>query len=307
MSTVNLMLLVIGGIVLFIGVFSKWIREAIVSAPLIAFALGVILGPYVSGIFDLRTWGNQYFILEQASRFTLAEGLIGTALILPPLSIRFRWRTVASLLGVLTPIMWAITGLLIAFILRVPGLVALLAGASLAPTDPILARTITEGATAERNIPARIRYTLLEESGFNDGLGFPFVDIGIALATYPFALAALGHWAIYSVLLAVGGAVAVGIPIGYGASRLLHWSSRRHWVTRGGLLAYPIGLAFASLALATLLHIDGILVVFIVGLTFAGVGCPEVQQDQAEIQQTIDLFFTLPSFLLLGLAAPLSA
>jgi hypothetical protein len=55
----------------------------------------------------------------------------------------------------------------------------------LAPTAPILARTVADGKTASRNTLPRIRYTLLEVSGFNDGPGFPFVLLGAYLLIDP--------------------------------------------------------------------------------------------------------------------------
>ena len=79
MSTVNLALLVFSSLVLGIGPFSRWIRRHLLSAPLIAFAIGIILGPYLAGILDLATWGDEFFILEEAALFRLSIGLIGTA------------------------------------------------------------------------------------------------------------------------------------------------------------------------------------------------------------------------------------
>jgi NhaP-type Na+/H+ or K+/H+ antiporter len=305
MSTVNLGLLVIGALVLGIGIFSRWIRRQPLSAPLVAFAIGIILGPYLAGVFDVATWGDEFYILEEAARFTLAIGLMGTALSLPSKDVLHRRPALPVLLGLINPIMWAIGALLAFGILGVAPLVALLVGACLAPTDPILARTIAEGETASRNIPPRMRYTILEESGFNDGLGFPFVLLGVYLLATPTFGQAFVRWTLYAVLVSVGGAFALGIALGYGAGRALVWSQSRNLIGRGFLLAYPIALALFSLALGRLLQVDGILVVFITGLAFvaSGGGC-ESRAELQEIQATVDNFFSLPVFFIFGLTIP---
>jgi len=57
--------------------------------------------------------------------------------------------------------------------------VALLVGAVVTPTDPVLANTIVVGETATDNIPERVRYLLSSEAGINDGAAYPFVFLPI--------------------------------------------------------------------------------------------------------------------------------
>ena len=62
-----------------------------------------------------------------------------------------------------------------------PWVAALLLGASLAPTDPVLAADVQVGPpkTGEED---EVRFGLTSEAGLNDGLAFPFVHLAIALA-----------------------------------------------------------------------------------------------------------------------------
>ncbi len=57
---------------------------------------------------------------------------------------------------------------------------ALLLGAVLAPTDPV----ITSAVVAAKSIPAKLRHVLNLESGLNDGLALPLVLVFIALAAH---------------------------------------------------------------------------------------------------------------------------
>lgn len=60
---------------------------------------------------------------------------------------------------------------------------ALLLGAVLAPTDPVLASDVQVGAPMQ-NSKENVRFSLTTEAGMNDGTAFPFVWLAIALAVY---------------------------------------------------------------------------------------------------------------------------
>jgi NhaP-type Na+/H+ or K+/H+ antiporter len=83
LSALNIALAVVGSLVLVIGLFSEPIKRSLLSAPLIALAVGVLLGPAVFGMLDPSRWGKQEIILEEAARLTLAIALMGVALRLP--------------------------------------------------------------------------------------------------------------------------------------------------------------------------------------------------------------------------------
>ena len=60
---------------------------------------------------------------------------------------------------------------------------AVLLGAVLSPTDPVLAGDVQLGPPLEgREHP--VRFTLTAEAGLNDGLAFPFVYLGLAIAAH---------------------------------------------------------------------------------------------------------------------------
>ncbi len=83
MSELNIALAVVGGSVLILGLLSGLIRRSILSEPLVALLVGVLLGPAALGLLEPAGWGSQETILEQAARLTLAISLMGVALRLP--------------------------------------------------------------------------------------------------------------------------------------------------------------------------------------------------------------------------------
>ena len=55
------------------------------------------------------------------------------------------------------PLMWIVSGLLVYLILGLPFWVAVLIGAIITPTDPVVASSIVAGGVAERNLPSSLR------------------------------------------------------------------------------------------------------------------------------------------------------
>ena len=102
---------------------------------------------------------------------------------------------------------------------------AVLLGASLAPTDPVLARSVAVGPPGEDE--HGVKLALTAEAGLNDGLAFPFVWLAIAFAglemANPFLHAGdwLGTWLWRDVLWRTAAGVGVGVGSGYLLSRLV--------------------------------------------------------------------------------------
>jgi sodium/hydrogen antiporter len=306
LSELNVALTAVGGLVLVLGLLSALIRRSILSEPLVALLAGVLLGPAALGLLDPASWGSRETILEQAARLTLAISLMGVALRLPKREPLRGWRSLAVLLGLVMPLMWLASGLLVYLILGVPFLVALLVGAVVTPTDPVVSSTIVTGELAEKNLPDRVRHTLSTESGANDGLAYPFVFLPIILLTRP-PEEALLHWLTHTLLWEVGVAVVFGALVGYGAGRLLEWAHGKGVMEQTSFLAYTIALSLAVLGAAKLLGSDGILAVFVAGLAFDAAVSESDRAEEERVQEAMNRFFILPIFVLLGLTIPWEA
>jgi NhaP-type Na+/H+ or K+/H+ antiporter len=111
---------------------------------------------------------------------------------------------------------------------------ALLLGAALAPTDPVLASdvqvegpTTTEGDEDEIDEDDEVRFALTSEAGLNDGLAFPFVQAAILLAaTGPFAEWGV-RWFAWDLAGKVLVGVAIGLVVGWALAKVAFRSSQR--------------------------------------------------------------------------------
>ena len=128
--------------------------------------------------------------------------------------IRWReWSTVTRLLLVGMP---AFIVLAAAFGNAVMGLslgAAVVLASALAPTDPVLAGDIGIGPPGEED-EHEPHFAVTAEAGFNDGLAFPFVLLGVAIA----AESSLVEWVAADVVYGVAAGIAVGGVIGMGVA-----------------------------------------------------------------------------------------
>src|ERR671915_369050 len=142
----------VGGLLLLLGVVGGLLKERTpISEPLIALLAGVLIGPAALGLLELAELGNETLILEEAALVTLGIALVGVALRLPVGYASSNWRLLVVLVGILMPLMWMVSGLLVYLILGLPFWVAVLIGAIITPTAPVVADGGGLGAEAPRS------------------------------------------------------------------------------------------------------------------------------------------------------------
>lgn len=188
------------------------------SQPFIALMVGFLLSSFEYDIFSPGFWNH--YILQEAARISIAIGVMGVALQVPYTYIFKNWRSIAPMLTIVMAFMWIMNSMLIYWILGFSFIIALLVGAIMTPTDPILSASILSGRVAEKNVPEKLRNLISVESASNDGLGYPFILLPILLMTYR-PQEALTYWVMHTILWEVIGGVILGAIIGYAAGYLL--------------------------------------------------------------------------------------
>jgi NhaP-type Na+/H+ or K+/H+ antiporter len=183
---------------------------------------------------------------------------------------------------------------------------ALLVGACVAPTDPVLARTIAIGRLARENVPDRVAHTLLGESSVNDGAALILVVLMVVLL--PQGGHTLQQWFTATVIWAVGGALPLGFLLGWLGARFERWVFGLPGETPPLVrIAFPISLAILSLMLLRTVHVDGVLGVFVSGLAFNAFREKEDRQSEEALQEIVDDLFGVIIFFVFGLALPWDA
>jgi NhaP-type Na+/H+ or K+/H+ antiporter len=183
---------------------------------------------------------------------------------------------------------------------------ALLLGAILAPTDPVLAGDVQVGPPSEGG-EHPVRYTLTTEAGLNDGLAFPFVHLGIAIATAGgLSLGLFGEWLARDVLYRVAMGAASGVAVGWLLGRLLFDWPRENALskTQSGVIALA-GVLFAY-GVTELLEGYGFIAAFVSGFTLRrSEAHHEFHKRLHDFSESLE--HALTAILLVGLGAVLPA
>lgn len=305
MNQLDIALASIGAVVLCLGIISQAIKKSPLQEPLIAVAVGILIGPYGLGWLNIAAWGDINTVLEEAARLTLAVGLMGVALRLTRRDIVELWRPVGLLLIVAMLGMCAISSAIAGWSLGLPLWTAVLVGAAVTPTDPIVASAIVTGRFAEEHLPDRIRDSISLESGANDGLAYLLIMLPILLL-HASPVEAWQRWLTETLLLGVVAATAIGVVIGWGAARLLHLVRKRGLIETYSFLTYTVALSLFTLGAATLVGADALISVFAAGLAFNLASDTGEKHEEENVQEAVNKLFALPMFVVFGLALPLS-
>lgn len=305
MEQIDLWLAIVGSLVLALSLGAGFLRDhsSLPSEPILATVVGVAVGPVGFEILQLSQWGDPLALLEQVARITVALAVTSIALRLPPEYYRGRARSLAAILGPGMVIMWLASSLVVFLLIPVEPGVALLAGAVVTPTDPVLANSIVVGRTAQENIPKRLRFLLSGEAGINDGAAYPFVFLAILVLSRP-ADAAIVEWLTHTLLWAVLGAVVLGFTIGAAIGRLEHWASSEEFLEQPSVFTITVALTFAVLGATKLVGTDDILAVFVAGVAYNWLADPDDEAEEQRVEEVFNWLFTFPVFVIFGTLLP---
>lgn len=305
MDQFNLALALIAGTVVISGLFSQPIKRSPLQEPLLAVAVGVVIGPQVTGLIDLGLLADPLLLLEEAARITLAVALMAMALRIAPSNLRRLWQPALVLVTLGAVGMWASVWLLVMVTTGLPAWLAALIAATVTPTDPVVASAIVTGPVAERLLPERLRATLSLEAGTNDGLAYMIV-----LLPLPFLLVSWEttptRWLLDIVLLGVVAAGLLGVLVGWMAAKALHWAQRRSLIESYSYLTFTIAVSLFVLGLGHVLGAESLLSVFAAGLAFDFWSDTRERYDEERVQEGVGKLCTLPVFVLFGGALPVT-
>jgi sodium/hydrogen antiporter len=305
MEQLNAALAVTGAVVICVGVLSNVMKRSLVQDPIFAVGVGVAVGPHGLGLLDVASWGDQQAILEQAARLTLAIGLMGVALRIRRASFKALWRPVTVLVAIGMVGTWLVSSALATLVLGISFWTALLVGAVVTPTDPVVASSIVTGPFARQHLPLRVRDAISFESGANDGLAYLLVMLPVLVLVQ--ASGAWSRWIVEALVVGVIVAAVLGVVIGYAAAKLLALAERRKWLESTSFLGYTLAFSLFALGVAAVLGAEALLSVFLAGLVFNLYTPRREEHEEEHVQEAVAKLLTVPMFVIFGIALPLDA
>jgi sodium/hydrogen antiporter len=238
------------------------------SASLVYLAMGalgaLLVRPLGIDPFRLLTGHDTVEILTDVA---IAVAVFATGLRLRRTPPR-RWRTIALLLIVTMPLTAAAIALYATLAMGLPIAAAIVLGAALSPTDPVLAGDVGLGPPGTSEHQPRARAVLTAEAGANDGAALPLLALGLALTTHDADLGTLGAWLATDVLYAVVVAAAWGAAAGWTFAAAFHAMRRRDLLDKGFEAWAAVAAALLLFAGAELIGAYGFLAAFAGGLAF---------------------------------------
>jgi len=248
----------LGGLLLVMGVSSTVLKRLPVTSAIVYLGVGLVLGPTVLDLFRFNPM-RESALLEVLTEVAVLISLFAAGIKMPvPFSL-VRWRTPIRLATVSMAVTVALVAAFAHFVLGLPLGAAVLLGAILAPTDPVLATDVQVRHAGDKD---ELRFTLTCEAGMNDGTAFPFVMLGLGLL----GLHEIGdfglQWFAIDVLWATLAGVAIGVVAGLALAHLgwrLRGDERKHQLLDDFL---GLGLIAMVYGLSSLVHAWGFLAVF---------------------------------------------
>jgi NhaP-type Na+/H+ or K+/H+ antiporter len=252
--------IVVGVLLVAMALGGSVLKRLPLSTSLLYLVVGFALGRL--GVGHLEPY-EQATLLEHLTEIAVIISLFTAGLKLRAPFREARWRfsvQLASLGMVLTIGLVTAAGV---WLMGLPLGAAVLLGAVLAPTDPVLASDVQMESPFQRD---NLRFGLTGEAGLNDGTAFPFVMLGVGLLGLHPLGEGLWRWVVVDLVWAVGAGLGVGLVLGGAIGRLVLYLRRTHREAVGLDDFLALGLIALSYGVALLIHSYGFLAVFAAGL-----------------------------------------
>ncbi len=256
-------LAVVSACVVVWGLVSARLERWAISPPIAFVILGLVVthGPTEIVHFNLHS-----STIRSLAELTLALVLFADASRVNVRRLRASAALPARLLGIGLPLTIAAGALTAALLFGGAGLwVAAAIGAIVAPTDAALGASIM----ADERVPAGVRRVLNVESGLNDGIATPFVNLFIAGAATTEAVKGTTH--LGAAVAELLGGVALGAAIGVVGAVLLAFTRRTGWSSPAFRPLAILALALFAYSVSVVAGANGFIAAFVGGMAFGAV------------------------------------
>jgi NhaP-type Na+/H+ or K+/H+ antiporter len=283
---------VLGALLIAGALLSGIARRSVLSLAPIFVLAGFVLGEGATGVLDFNAGSG---LVTDLATIALVVILFRDGLEVDAEVLQTAWRVPLRSLLIGMPITAGIVALVAHVLVGLTWTEALLLGALLSPTDPVLSSAVVN----DPRVPGIIRHSLNLESGLNDGLALPAV---LALTA---ALAANSRGFVWwhFVLQNVGLGIVFGAACGLIGSVLMPRDPRRRAdrpIPGHQKALYGLGVALATYS-ATVLppRGNGFIAVFVAAIVL-GIRRPDLRRYFAEGAEEIVEIVKLGVFAVFG-------
>lgn len=299
-ETYTLILLAIGFVAMVAAIIPVLVKKRHISAPVIYLLIGIIGYLFWSG--NSYDPADNLDIIKHITEFVVLVALANAGLKIKEPFAWKTWRYSARLLLISMPLTiiaaayagWYIAGLAPA--------TAILFGALISPTDPVLAAELqTSGPTKEDN--STIKLALTSEAGINDGLAFPFTYFAIMLVQESMDYTQwIGKWLLHDFVIQVAIAIAVGLFTGWALSKVVFSIRSKDALSKVSRGIISLSLILLPYAICEMIGGYGFVAVFIGACIFSKYEEYEEHVDNLhEFNEELESFVVAVIFITMGI------
>ncbi|KAF9870207.1 sodium/hydrogen exchanger family protein [Colletotrichum karsti] len=339
-SELNVVLAVFGAFIILYGILSVKIKNAwYLGEALPAVVLGICLGPIAAKFLDSERWGSAVEGQTNDITLGLTRVMIGIQLVmagyqLPKKYQKTKWKDMLVLMIPVMTLMWLATTIcILATIPKLTLLGAMVIGACVTSTDPVLSQAVAKGPFADKYVRRSVREIISSEAGANDGFGFPFLMLAVYLMRHADGKEALqvGESTLHAVARALmpragdvvrqGGGVGIALlnwlletwlyfvlmSIVYGVlvGTLIRYALKK-WIDSESYVLVPTAIGLFMMGTSGAIGTDDLLSCFAAGsaLNWDGEYLAEALKRHDEVNASIDVLLNFGGFIYLGTIIP---
>lgn len=263
----TMLLLIAGFVALLAAIVPVLMEKKHISAPIIYLVIGSI-GYFFYMKYDVKPL-DHLDIIEHVTEFVILIALTNTGL---KIKNPFKWKTWKysfRLLAIAMPLTIIAAAYLGWYIAGLAPATAILFGALISPTDPVLASELQTSQPSEEDT-STIKLGLTSEAGINDGLAFPFTYFAIMLITMGSDyMQWIGSWVLHEFFLMIIIGLVVGLLSGWGLCKLIFSLTSGDKLSKISRGIISLSLTLLPYALAEIVGGYGFIAVFAAACLFS--------------------------------------
>ena len=293
MELFPLALVLVGVVLLAASLLSGFVERTGVPQVAVFLALGAAIGPHGLNIANI---GLDSPFLQVTGTLSLALVLFTDALTLKLSEVRRHLKLAAIILLPGTLIAAAIIASGAHYMIGLAWPLALILGAALASTDPVLLRAVLKWPS----LPMNARLALRLESGLNDIVLLPVILVAMTFAV----VSGAGHGGsspLESFLRVALLGPLIGTAVGWIAVRAMASIRSRIGIRRDYESLYSLGVAFMAFGAGETAHASGFIAAFFAGIVISALDI-ELCDCFVEYGETTAELAMLLTFVLLGMS-----
>lgn len=281
---------------------------------MLAVSFGILLGPYVTGLFDPRSWGGgRQFdqVTLEVTRIIVALDVFSVGVELPRAYILHHWRGMICLLGPVMIAGWFISAALIfALVPALTYIDAMIIAAAITPTDTLLASSVVgKGRYARKHVPPHLSHMLQAEAGSNDGTAIVLLYLAMFIRfRHDDSIGlAIGHWLLFTVAYHIILAIVMGSVAGIIARKTIKFSKQNLLIDKESMVSMYIALALLATGVSILAGTDDIVASFACGVAFAWDGSLSEEIEHSNFSEILSHLVNATVFIYVGATIPFAS